>query len=233
MPFRCTSAPSTRASLAPCSASPRSWGPRLAARSRHTPRGGGASTSTVSLPLSEPRSRRSGQSERVLLTCGFLLLVPIGLPVMVLVFFLLHVPGQSAPKLSLRDKLKQANLVGSFCLVPGIVCLCLVLQWGGTTYSVCLIITCDENPSLAWDADLGLRSGATDASLVCSSPPLSCWSHSLWFKSGCRTKPSCHHASSLSAALPLASGRACASVLTRPSFVRKTPAHTFPTSSAD
>ncbi|KAI1378718.1 putative MFS multidrug transporter [Hypoxylon crocopeplum] len=64
----------------------------------------------------------------------FYINLPIGGVVMVLVFLLLHLPNKPGPKLSFKDKLRQANILGFLCLVPGIVCLCLVLQWGGTTY---------------------------------------------------------------------------------------------------
>ncbi|KAI0881985.1 putative MFS multidrug transporter [Annulohypoxylon maeteangense] len=65
----------------------------------------------------------------------FYINLPIGGAVMVLVFLLLHVPDQPGTKISPKEKLYQANLLGFICLVPGIICLCLVLQWGGTTYS--------------------------------------------------------------------------------------------------
>ncbi|KAI2465940.1 putative MFS multidrug transporter [Annulohypoxylon bovei var. microspora] len=55
----------------------------------------------------------------------FYINLPIGGVVMVLVFFLLHVPNQPGTKISLKDKIYQANILGF---------LCLVLQWGGTTY---------------------------------------------------------------------------------------------------
>lgn len=55
---------------------------------------------------------------------------------MVLVFFLLHVPDRPTANIPLKDKLKQLNVMGMAALVPGVVCLCLALQWGGTTYSV-------------------------------------------------------------------------------------------------
>ncbi|KAI1078873.1 putative MFS multidrug transporter [Whalleya microplaca] len=64
----------------------------------------------------------------------FYINLPIGGAVMLLVFFLLHVPDQPGTKIPLKEKLRQANPLGFICLVPGIVCLCLVLQWGGTTY---------------------------------------------------------------------------------------------------
>lgn len=69
-------------------------------------------------------------------------LVPIGGAVLVLVFFLLHIPNQPGTNTPLKDKLRQLNILGILCLVPGIVCLCLALQWGGTTYSVSFDLTC-------------------------------------------------------------------------------------------
>lgn len=63
-------------------------------------------------------------------------LVPIGGVVMALVFFLLHVPEQPGMKKALKDKLQQINPLGMAFLVPGVVCLCLVLQYGGNTYNV-------------------------------------------------------------------------------------------------
>jgi len=55
---------------------------------------------------------------------------------MALVFFLFHMPERPGIKISLTGKLRQLNALGFLCLVPGIVCLCIVLQWGGTIYSV-------------------------------------------------------------------------------------------------
>ncbi|OAA37406.1 Major facilitator superfamily domain, general substrate transporter [Metarhizium rileyi] len=65
----------------------------------------------------------------------FYINLPIGIPVMVLIFFLLDVPDQPGTQLSLQDRLRQANILGFICLVPGIICLCLLLQYGGTTYA--------------------------------------------------------------------------------------------------
>ncbi|KAF5132732.1 Efflux pump aflT [Metarhizium anisopliae] len=53
---------------------------------------------------------------------------------MALIFFLLDIPDQPGTKSSLEHRLKQVNILGFICLVPGIICLCLVLQYGGTTY---------------------------------------------------------------------------------------------------
>lgn len=55
---------------------------------------------------------------------------------MVFVFFLLHVPDRSNTTNTLKYKLQQLNIIGLFALLPGVICLCLALQWGGFTYSV-------------------------------------------------------------------------------------------------
>ena len=55
---------------------------------------------------------------------------------MLFVFFLLQVPNRPNTKIPLKDKLRQLNALGLLALLPGVICLCLVLQWGGTTYAV-------------------------------------------------------------------------------------------------
>ena len=54
---------------------------------------------------------------------------------MVLVFFMLQIPDRPNAR-SLKDKLQQLNIPGLLALLPGVICLCLALQWGGTTYAV-------------------------------------------------------------------------------------------------
>ena len=54
---------------------------------------------------------------------------------MVFVFFLLRVPDRSKTD-TLKHKLLQLNIEGLLALLPGVICLCLALQWGGFTYSV-------------------------------------------------------------------------------------------------
>jgi MFS family permease len=68
----------------------------------------------------------------------FYINLPLGGMVMVFVFFLLHIPDRPDTKISFKDKLRQLNALGLFALLPGVVCLCLALQWGGTTYAVSL-----------------------------------------------------------------------------------------------
>ncbi|KUJ11674.1 putative MFS multidrug transporter [Mollisia scopiformis] len=65
----------------------------------------------------------------------FYLNLPIGGAVMILIFFLLHIPDRAANKMSPKEKLQQVNILGLLGLIPGIVCLCLALQWGGTKYT--------------------------------------------------------------------------------------------------
>ena len=62
-----------------------------------------------------------------------------------LLFFTLQIPNSPNTR-SLKDKLQQLNVPGLLALFPGVICLCLALQWGGTTYAVSLE---PEIPSLA------------------------------------------------------------------------------------
>ncbi|OJI88495.1 hypothetical protein ASPTUDRAFT_61116 [Aspergillus tubingensis CBS 134.48] len=65
----------------------------------------------------------------------FYINLPLGGVVFVVVFFLLHVPAQTSTNTQLKEKLRQLNLLGMIALIPGVVCLCLALQWAGTTYN--------------------------------------------------------------------------------------------------
>ena len=55
---------------------------------------------------------------------------------MVLIFYVLEVPDRPHTKIALKDKVRQLNFLGLLFLLPGVVCLCLALEWGGTTYAV-------------------------------------------------------------------------------------------------
>jgi hypothetical protein len=59
---------------------------------------------------------------------------------MVFIFFLLQVPERTNTEIPFRDKLRQLNALGLLALLPGVVCLCLALQWGGTMYAVSSIM---------------------------------------------------------------------------------------------
>ncbi|PWY82108.1 MFS general substrate transporter [Aspergillus heteromorphus CBS 117.55] len=65
----------------------------------------------------------------------FYINLPLGGVVLVLVFFLLDIPDRPSTKIPLQDKLRQLNFVGILALLPGVICLCLALQWGGTKYA--------------------------------------------------------------------------------------------------
>ncbi|TVY41272.1 Efflux pump [Lachnellula occidentalis] len=65
----------------------------------------------------------------------FYINLPLGGVVIMFVFFLLHIPDRPETKIPFKDKLRQLNALGLLALVPGVVCLCLALQWGGTTYA--------------------------------------------------------------------------------------------------
>ncbi|KAE8165518.1 major facilitator superfamily domain-containing protein [Aspergillus tamarii] len=64
----------------------------------------------------------------------FYINLPLGGVVMVLVFILLQVPDRSQIR-PLKEKLRQLNVLGLVALLPGVICLCLALQWGGTKYA--------------------------------------------------------------------------------------------------
>ena len=55
---------------------------------------------------------------------------------MALVFFLLQIPARPNSEITLKEKLRQLNALGLLALLPGVICLCLALQWGGTKYAV-------------------------------------------------------------------------------------------------
>jgi MFS family permease len=65
----------------------------------------------------------------------FYINLPLGGLVLLFVFFLLRIPKKSSQN-TLKYKLQQLNVEGLFALLPGVICLCLALQWGGFTYSV-------------------------------------------------------------------------------------------------
>ncbi|KIW92327.1 uncharacterized protein Z519_07311 [Cladophialophora bantiana CBS 173.52] len=67
----------------------------------------------------------------------FYINLPIGAVVIIVTIFVLHLPSQKldARAPGLVGKLKQLDPVGNLVFFPGIFCLILALQWGGTEYS--------------------------------------------------------------------------------------------------
>ncbi|KIX10126.1 uncharacterized protein Z518_01207 [Rhinocladiella mackenziei CBS 650.93] len=65
----------------------------------------------------------------------FYINLPLGGVVMALVFLVFQDPDRPNTKMPLKDKVQQLNVLGLLVLLPGVVCLCLALQWGGTTHA--------------------------------------------------------------------------------------------------
>ncbi|RHZ46894.1 MDR family MFS transporter [Aspergillus thermomutatus] len=65
----------------------------------------------------------------------FYINLPLGGVVMMVVLLLLQVPSRPNTQKPLKEKLRQLNGLGLLAILPGIVCLCLALQWGGTKYA--------------------------------------------------------------------------------------------------
>ncbi|KAM3075467.1 hypothetical protein ACMFMG_007614 [Clarireedia jacksonii] len=63
--------------------------------------------------------------------------LPIGAVTIIILILILHLPSQKlAPRASgLIGKVKQLDPFGNLVFFPGMVCLILALQWGGTKYS--------------------------------------------------------------------------------------------------
>lgn len=60
---------------------------------------------------------------------------------LVVIFFLLNVEDGAEKPNTWEEKLKRLNVLGVLVLIPAVVCLCLALQWGGTTYAVSATFT--------------------------------------------------------------------------------------------
>ena len=65
----------------------------------------------------------------------FYLNLPIGAVTVVIIALILNVQSPSQANLPTSEKLKQLDPIGTFFFLPGIVCLLLALQWGGSTYA--------------------------------------------------------------------------------------------------
>jgi hypothetical protein len=65
----------------------------------------------------------------------FYINLPIGAAAFVVILFILKLPRAKETNLTLRQQLAQLDPLGTICFLPGIICLILALQWGGTTYA--------------------------------------------------------------------------------------------------
>lgn len=76
--------------------------------------------------------------------------IPIGAVSIAATMLILHMPHQKldAPAEGWVGKVKQLDPIGSLAFFPGIICLVLALQWGGTKYSwssprvIALLVVC-------------------------------------------------------------------------------------------
>ncbi|KAJ4404199.1 hypothetical protein N0V91_006102 [Didymella pomorum] len=65
----------------------------------------------------------------------FYINLPVGAVTMAILLFFFHMDAPSHENLSVIQQIQRLDPVGTFFLVPSIICLVLALQWGGTTYS--------------------------------------------------------------------------------------------------
>lgn len=54
---------------------------------------------------------------------------------MVFIYLLLQIPDRATTHLPNREKLAQLDSIGILFLLPGVICLLLALQWGGSKYA--------------------------------------------------------------------------------------------------
>ena len=64
----------------------------------------------------------------------FYINLPIGAVTVAILVFLLKLPNANVAKTSARRQLAQLDPLGNLFFLPGILCLLLALQWGGTVY---------------------------------------------------------------------------------------------------
>ncbi|OTA96260.1 hypothetical protein M434DRAFT_393107 [Hypoxylon sp. CO27-5] len=76
-------------------------------------------------------------TDRVTWRWCFYINLPIGAASILVTALILHLPNQKldAPAKGWVAKLKQLDPIGNLLFFPGIICLVLALQWGGTEYS--------------------------------------------------------------------------------------------------
>ncbi|KAB8254917.1 major facilitator superfamily domain-containing protein [Aspergillus pseudonomiae] len=65
----------------------------------------------------------------------FYINLPIGAVAMAIIALILKLPDPPHNKLSTRERLAKLDPLGTAVFLPGMICLLLALQWGGTTYA--------------------------------------------------------------------------------------------------
>lgn len=65
----------------------------------------------------------------------FYINLPLGVaPASIIVFLIPSFAGSNSRQSGVLNQIKQMDVPGSLCLLPGVICLLLALQWGGTKY---------------------------------------------------------------------------------------------------
>lgn len=81
----------------------------------------------------------------------FYINLPFGGVAIALLIFLLDIPEREETKRSLRSKLAQLDAIGTTVFLPGVVCLLLALQWGGSKYPVSSFVSSSSFPRVPKD----------------------------------------------------------------------------------
>ncbi|KAL5343543.1 major facilitator superfamily domain-containing protein [Aspergillus crustosus] len=66
----------------------------------------------------------------------FYINLPLGvIPIFVIIFLIPTFTGGGKGETGFINKIRQMDIPGTICLFPGVICLLLALQWGGTKYA--------------------------------------------------------------------------------------------------
>lgn len=61
--------------------------------------------------------------------------LPLGAVAFLVVVLVFKPPRRRTTSLPIMDRVLRLDFMGSAAFIPGIICLLLALQWGGTTYA--------------------------------------------------------------------------------------------------
>ncbi|KAF3385431.1 Efflux pump roqT [Penicillium rolfsii] len=76
-----------------------------------------------------------GFTEHVTWRWCFYVNLPIGAVTIAVLVLVLQMPPARKAGTPIREQFLQMDPLGNLCLIPGVVCLLLALQWGGATYA--------------------------------------------------------------------------------------------------